>query len=280
MTSLKIYSSFIKLEHTLFSLPLLFAGALLAGQGWPSFQLTVLIVLAGGSARVVALVLNRIIDRRIDAKNPRTKDRHLSSGQMRVLEASLIGLLALLIYLFAAWTISDFCLRLSWIPLLGFAAYPYFKRLTKWTHVGLGLVWSLVPLAGYFAVQPTWEGSAPVLFLALFSVLWLAGFDIIYATMDEEFDRTAGLYSLPSKIGTARALKWAALFHFLAFLTLILIYAIWLSGPVTVMLLVGIGALLYMEYSYSKNVNLAFFHINTIIGFVVLLMVLSGLKGV
>lgn len=280
MTNLKNYGSFIKIEHTLFSLPLLFAGALIAQGKWPSLSVTLLIVLAGGSARITALVLNRILDRKIDALNPRTKDRHLISGKLALWEAWLLGVTGLLVYLLASWSLSDFCLKLSWIPLLGFIAYPTFKRFTKWTHVGLGLVWSMIPLAGFFAVKSSVDGIAPVIFLCFFSVFWLAGFDIIYATMDEEFDRKAGVYSLPAAWGIPQALRMAGLFHLVAFLSLIVFYLVFLSGPITVMLLTIIGILLFMEYRMSNNVTLAFFHINTVIGFVVLLLVMSGLKGV
>ena len=280
MTSLSKYTSFIKFEHTLFSLPLLFAGALFAEGKWPTFRVTVLIIIAGASARVVALVLNRIIDREIDRKNPRTANRHLSSGAMSLLEGWLVGVIGLGVYVYAAWLLSDFCLRWSWIPILGFAAYPFFKRFTKWAHVGLGAVWSIVPLSGYFAVRPSLQGTAPVFVLGFFSLFWLAGFDIIYATQDEEFDRRAGLYSLPAAFGSGRALRFAALFHFVSFVALLVLYIFWLSGPITVMLLTSIGILLLLEQLYSQSIDLAFFHINSIIGITVLIFVLSGLKGV
>ncbi len=280
MNSLKKYSSFIKLEHTLFSLPLFFAGALFAENEWPGLRTTVLIVLAGGSARIVALALNRIIDRHVDRQNPRTQARPLSTGAMSSGEAWLVALIGLAIYLFSAWLISGFCLTLSWIPLVGFAAYPYFKRFTKWAHLGLGLVWALVPLAGFFAVKPSFEGVLPAATLALFTVFWLAGFDIIYATSDEEFDREAGLYSLPACWGAAKALGVAALFHWLAFLCLVVIYSVWLSGPVTVMLLVTIGILLFLEQKFSHYVDAAFFQMNVFVGFAVLFFILTGVKGV
>lgn len=280
MSKLANYSSFVKIEHTLFSLPLLFAGSLLARTQWPSLRTFLLIVLAGGSARIVALVLNRVIDREIDGRNPRTRDRHLSSGKMTLVEAAALGGVSLIIYLLSAWAISEFCLKLSWVPLVGFAAYPFFKRLTKWTHVGLGIVWALIPIAGFFAVKPSFVGVTSALILGLFSVFWLAGFDIIYATQDEDFDRAAGLHSLPAAWGARRALRLAGFFHLLAFLTLVLLYGVWLSGPFTVILLMLIGILLFVEYKMSSNVNLAFFHINTMIGFVVFFFVLAGLNGV
>lgn len=280
MNRLQLYANFIKIEHTLFSLPLLLAGAVFAENRFPSLRVLLLILVAGAGARTVALVLNRVIDRHIDRRNPRTQERHLASGAMNLYEAWGVALFGLILYLWAAWSLSMFCLKLSWIPLVAFTSYPYFKRFTKWTHVGLGLVWSLVPIGGFFAVKPSLNGIGPVVMLALFSVFWLAGFDIIYATLDEEFDRDAGVRSLPSAWGTERALKTAALFHILAFLILVLLYGIWLAGPMTVMLLTIIGVLLWLEQKFSPYVDFAFFKMNVAIGVVVFLFVLSGTKGV
>ena len=280
MSHLTKYSTFIKLEHTLFSLPLIFAGAIIAQNQVPSLRVIALILVAASSARVVAMTLNRIIDREIDKRNPRTQGRHLPAGTMKLYEAWLIVFLCLGIYLLAAWLLNDVCLRLAWVPLVGFAAYPFFKRFTKWTHVGLGLVWSFVPVAGFLAVRPTWEGIGPALALGVFSIFWLAGFDIIYATMDEDFDREAGVKSLPAAWGGKRALRFSAVLHLLAFIALVVLYAVWFSGPITVMLLALAGALLFMEQWFSAYVDMAFFQMNAAIGFVIFFFVLAGLKGV
>ncbi len=280
MKLLQKYASFIKLEHSLFSIPLLFSGAVLAGNKWPSLRVTALILIAGVSARVVDMTLNRIIDRHIDKLNPRTELRHLPVGAVSLWGAWGTVLLALGIYLFSAWLLSEFCLRYSWIPLVAFAAYPYFKRFTKWTHVGLGLVWALVPIGGFFAVKPSVEGIIPVVLLGLFCIFWLAGFDIIYATLDEQFDKEAGVKSLPAAWGSERALKMAGTFHLVSFVVLLVLYSVWLSGPLTVMLLGMIGILLYMEQKFSHYVDLAFFQINVVIGFFVLFFVIAGIKGV
>ncbi len=280
MKPLQKYANFIKLEHTFFSLPLLFAGAVLAEGTLPSLKILGLILLAGAGARTVALVLNRVIDRHIDAKNPRTKERHLAAGTMKLIEAWVIGIVGLVVYVWAAYQLSDFCLKLCWIPLVAFTAYPYFKRITPWTHVGLGLVWALVPLAGFFAVKPSLDGIGPVVTLAVFSVFWLAGFDIIYATLDEEFDRSAGVKSLPAHLGARNALKVSALFHLLAFLTLFVLYGFWLGGPLTVMLLAIVGVLLFLEQYFSAYVDFSFFHVNIWIGVAVLIFVMTGVRGV
>jgi 4-hydroxybenzoate polyprenyltransferase len=199
---------------------------------------------------------------------------------MKLWEAWITVVVGLALYLYSTWLLSDFCLKYSWIPLVAFVLYPMFKRFTKWTHVGLGLVWSLVPLGGFFAVEPSLKGIWPVLILSLFCVFWLAGFDIIYATLDEQFDRESGVNSLPAAWGSKRALKLAGTFHLLSFIALFFLYGIFLSGPVTVMILAMIGILLYLEQKFSHYVDLAFFQINAVIGFFVLFFVIAGIKGV
>jgi len=280
MAVLRKYSSFIKLEHTLFSLPLIFAGAFLANGQWPSLRVTLLIIVAATGARVTAMTLNRIIDRDIDRRNPRTSKRHLPSGEMKLWEAWLVVVLGTGAYYLAAWRLNPVCFNLASIPLAGFALYPFFKRLTRWTHLGLGLVWSFVPVAGFLAVKPSSDGIWPVIVLSIFSVFWLAGFDIIYATQDETFDRENNVKSLPAAWGADKALKLAAVFHGLAFVALAVLYSGWFSGAFTVMLLGLIGLMLIFEQKLSRHVDVAFFKINAALGFVVLLFVLSGLKGV
>jgi 4-hydroxybenzoate polyprenyltransferase len=119
-----------------------------------------------------------------------------------------------------------------------------------------------------------------VLLVALFSVFWLAGFDIIYATLDEDFDRQAGVKSLPAHMGSAKALKVAALFHFLAFVSLVVLYGVWLGGPLTVMMLAIIAVLLFLEQYFSSYVDFSFFHVNVWIGVAVLIFIMTGVKGV
>jgi len=280
MNQFQKYASFIKLEHTLFSLPLILSGAIMAERSWPSMRVLALMLIAAAGARTFALCMNRLIDRRIDKANPRTAGRHIPSGLVKVIVAWIIALLALCIYLWAARLLSVFCFHLAWIPLAAFTAYPYFKRFTKWSHLGLGLVWSLVPLAGYFAVKPSFEGIFPVLLLGIFSIFWLAGFDVIYAIDDEAFDREAGLHSLPSALGLDRALRLSGLFHAIAFVSLVILYGVWLAGPITVILLMVIGLLLYLEHQFANYVDVAFFKMNVAIGCVVLFFVVSGIKGV
>src|SRR5919109_1682195 len=181
MQRLKTYGSFVKVEHTLFSFPLILSGAFLAARGVPQLRTLVLILIAAFGARTAALGLNRIIDREIDRRNPRTKERELPSGKISLLEASVVVGGGILIYLIAAYLICDFVLYLSPIPLVVFTFYPYMKRFTSLCHFGVGLGLSLSPIGGWFAVRCSANEIIPPLLLSLFTFFWVSGFDVIYA---------------------------------------------------------------------------------------------------
>lgn len=273
---LGLYGRFLKLEHTLFSLPVLLGGVLLAGKGWPSWRLLGLILLAATAARTLALCLNRIIDRNIDRKNPRTADRELAAGRLSLWDALLLTTGSLLAYVWAAREINDFCLTWCWLPVLLFVIYPTLKRFTWLCHVGLGITWAMAPLAGWFAVRPGFADALPAYLLALFSVFWLAGFDVIYATMDEEFDRREGLFSIPSRFGRQGALRISSFLHWGAFLSLVALYVAALSGVAAAFLLLVTGLLLFLEHMNTEKVDFAFFQINILTGVVVMAMIWTG----
>jgi 4-hydroxybenzoate polyprenyltransferase len=275
---LAAYSRFVKIEHTLFSLPLLFAGAVLADWRWPDWRVTGLILVAGTGARTLALSLNRMIDRNVDRKNPRTANRELATGALSLGDAALIAVAGLLAYIWAARELSVFCLIWSWVPVLFFAIYPTLKRFTAFSHFGLGLTWSLAPLGGWFAVRPGFAGAWPAVILAAFSFFWLSGFDIVYATLDEEFDRREGLYSMPARVGRQTALRISSLLHGLAFICLATLYATALSGVWAAFLMMLAGFLFFVEHILVDNVDLAFFKLNVIAGFIVLGMVVLGVQ--
>lgn len=272
----RAYVRFIKIEHTLFSLPVLLAGAILAARGLPDWRTLVLVLLAGTGARTLAMSLNRLIDKNIDRKNPRTAGRELPAGILSVWDAILVSLAGLAVYLWAAQALNDFCLRWSWLPVVLFILYPTLKRFTWLCHFGLGLAWALAPLGGWFAVRPGFAGSWPAWFLAAFSFFWLAGFDIIYATLDEEFDRQERLYSLPARWGRSRALQASGLLHLAAFLCLAGLYLTSLNGVGAAFCMIVAGFLLFLEHIVVDSVDLAFFKINIVAGFVVLGMVALG----
>jgi len=277
MSKLKNYANFIKFEHTLFSLPLIFAGTFLAAKGLPDWKLLILIVLAATGARTSALAINRILDRRIDALNPRTEDRELPSGKISLTKAYIITVLALILYFISAYLICDLVLYLSPIPLIVFIVYPLMKRFTPFCHFGVGLGLALAPLGGWVAVTCSFEGILPAVVLSLFTFCWVAGFDIIYATLDEEFDKKAGIYSMVSVYGRGTALMVSSALHQSAFFFVAFLYFFMFKSIVAGVFLVLIGALLFLEHRKAENVDLAFFKINILVGFAIFLFVLSGI---
>lgn len=277
MRRLKTYGSFVRVEHTLFSFPLILSGSFLAAGGIPPIKLLILILLAGFGARTAALGLNRIIDREIDRRNPRTRVRELPSGRMGLGEALTIVGVGVLLYFASAYLICNLVLYLSPIPLFVFTLYPYMKRFTYLCHFGVGLGLALAPLGGWVAVSCSLNDILPPLLLSLFTLFWVSGFDIIYATLDEEFDREGGLFSLVSRFGRSRALFISALLHIFAFLALSVLCFYEFRSPYAASFLLIIGFLLYLEHKKSHDVDLAFFRINAVLGVFVFFFVLSGI---
>jgi len=274
------YNRFVKMEHTLFSLPLLFSGSFLAVGRLPSWRLSGLIILAGFGARTAAFAFNRIIDRHIDRLNPRTAGRELPSRRMTLVEAWGVGAAGTVVYVWAAAQIAPLCLYLSPVPLAIFLYYPYLKRFTVLTHFGIGAADAMAPLGGWLAVRQSFTDVGPALWLGAFTFFWVSGFDVIYATMDEAFDRAQGLHSLPARFGKATALKLSALLHVLAFGCLIALYiTAFRPSPVTLSTLAALGGLLFLEHRLSNDVELAFFKINAVLGFGVLGFVATGARG-
>ena len=276
---LKAYAGFVKLEHSIFSLPLIVAGTLLHTYGWPRPSLLAWIFLAAVGGRVLAMGLNRIIDAELDAANPRTRQRELPRGAMRRREAWSIIVVAGALYVFSAAAIAPICLWLSPIPVALFVGYPYLKRVTALSHLGLGVTWSMAPLGGWLAASKTLTAFGEIGWLWLFSVLWVTGFDIIYATMDEAFDRKAGLHSLPVELGKIKALQVAAVIHAAAFLALAALWRTQLYSPIAWSWLLAVGVLFIWQHAVAeRRPEFAFFQLNGIIGFLVLGFVASGLR--
>lgn len=273
---MKKFFSFVKIEHTLFTLPLIYSGLLLGLDSAPDPMLLILVLLSAAGARTAAFALNRIIDRNIDKRNPRTAVRELPSGRMSLREAAGVLAAGCAVYFGAAALISPFCLMLSPIPLVIFVVYPYMKRFTAFAHFGVGLGMSMAPLGGYFAASPSFDNLLPAALLCLFTVFWGAGFDIIYATLDEEFDRQERLYSFVSRFGRGRALLWSAVFHAVAFACLAGLFfttiRTWYAAP----FLFLTGGMLWFEQRRASNIELSFFRINAGLGFVVFAMIATG----
>lgn len=180
------------------------------------------------------------------------------------------------LYFGSAALISSFCLMLSPIPLLIFTLYPYAKRYTVFAHFGVGLGMSMAPLGGYFAASPSFGNILPAVLLCLFTLFWGTGFDIIYATLDEEFDRNERLFSFVARFGKERALVWSAFFHLMGFACLTLLFFTTIRTWYALPFLMGTGILLWIEQRKASNVELAFFRINAGLGFVVFAMIAIG----
>ena len=242
----------------------------------PSAGLLILVLLAAVGARTAAFALNRIIDRDIDRRNPRTSMRELPGGKMKLTEARSVLLVGCGLYFASSALISTFCLLLSPIPLIVFVAYPYMKRFTALAHFGVGLGMSMAPLGGWFAASPSFDNILPAALLCLFTIFWGTGFDIIYSTLDEEFDRKENLFSFVSKLGRKKALAYSAFFHFIGFIALIFLFFTTIHTWYALPFLLLTGVMLWFEQRKAANVELAFFKINAALGFAVFAMIIVG----
>jgi len=282
---LRTYGSFVRFEHTLFSLPLIIAGVFSAPGPPLSAARWALIAVAAVGARTAAMALNRLIDRRLDALNPRTRARELPAGRMRIAEAWLLLAVSASVYLVACAAFGPWFLKVAAIPLAVFTAYPYLKRFTPLCHFGVGAALALAPLAGYAAAHPDLVLITPALWLSAFALAWVSGFDIIYATLDEAFDRAHGVRSMVAWLGRKRALTVAAVLHAAAFLCLVCAVIVLLGPsphrtgwamPASLLALATTGVLLYLEQRWAEDVDLAFFKVNVFVGFGVLATVLAA----
>jgi 4-hydroxybenzoate polyprenyltransferase len=282
---LRTYASFVRFEHTLFSLPLILAGVFsVAGPALAALR-WLLVALAAVGARTAAMTLNRVIDRRLDAVNPRTRTRELPAGRMRLAEAVALLGLSTGTYLAACAALGSWYLRVAIVPFAVFALYPYLKRFTPLCHAGVGLALALAPLAGFAAAHADLRAGGAAFALAGFALGWVTGFDIIYATLDEVFDRAHGVHSMVVWLGRARALRVSWLLHVAAMAALG--FAAWrvaFSGGAprvawlvaTALCFAGTVTLLWLEQRWAEDVNLAFFKTNVAVGFLVLATVLAA----
>ena len=258
---------FTKIEHTAFSLPLLFTGAWLgAGQAWPPVGIVVLIVLAATGARVYGMALNRIIDHRIDAQNPRTAQRELPSGVMNLKTAGAITLTGLVAYLSACAILGPWCLVLSPLPLIPLTGYSFLKRFTVLCHFGIGLCLAMAPLGAYVATAGHPCFSPAVVVFSLFVFFWLSGADIIYAILDIQHDRKNGIFSIPACLGADRAQAVSAGLHFAALMCLVLMLMLIQAGSAAVFALIVTAFFMISMYLPFVPVEKRFFPLATLAG--------------
>lgn len=228
MGKVRVFLEMIRFEHTVFALPFAYMGAVLGGVAGlgrlPTWEEIAWITLAMVGARSAAMGLNRLIDRRIDAKNPRTAHRAIPAGRIGVREASAFVVVSFALLFFAAFQLQPICVRLLPIAVVLLVGYSYTKRFTWGCHLVLGLTIGLAPLGGWIAV--TGEPSLAAFVLYASVACWIAGFDILYACQDVEFDRREGLYSIPCRFGVARALWIARALHAMTAVGFLLLFVV------------------------------------------------------
>jgi 4-hydroxybenzoate polyprenyltransferase len=209
------HANLVRLPHTIFALPFALVGVVLASYlARITIGDVVWVIIAFTSARFAAMGFNRIVDREIDARNPRTRSREIPSGTMSVREASVAVTIASLVFFVAAWQLNLMCLILAPLALAWVLFYSYTKRFTRWSHLVLGIGLSIAPVGGYLAITGQWSSPWWMLIaLAIAVATWVGGFDILYALQDVSFDRENGLYSLPATFGEANALGIARVLH-------------------------------------------------------------------
>src|SRR5437667_9560295 len=272
------YINFVKLPHTIFALPFALLGVIVASYKRPvTWRVAILVIVAFTAARFVAMGFNRIADRRLDARNPRTQGRELPTGRLTVSQAWAAVLGAMVLFLWAAWALNPLCAALAPVALIWIATYSYTKRFTDWTHLWLGGALAIAPVGGYVAVTGAW--SDPwwlLLVIALAVTCWVAGFDIFYALQDEAFDRAERLRLLWVRLGQAGGIFAASLLPGMAIVALVA-FGYGAGLGVAYFGGVGIGAgLIAWEHQLVRpcdlsRLNAAFFTANGIVSIVVFL---------
>lgn len=269
---IKVFLEMIKFSHTLFALPFAFSGALLAARGIPSAGQVLWILLAMVGARTAAMGLNRLIDAEIDARNPRTAARAIPAGLISKGSVAFFIVISILLLLLAAYRLNPLCLKLAPLALFFLVLYSYCKRFTSLAHVVLGICLAGAPVGAWIAIRG--DVTLPPLLLGAAVMFWVAGFDILYALQDLEFDRQAGLHSIPVKLGVTGSLWLARLF---SLIMIALLLWLWLAASLGVAFLCGITAvsllLLYEHWLLRdgdlSRLDLAFFTMNGYVSIII-----------
>ena len=280
------WASFVKFSHTVFALPFALASMMLAARdtrGWPGWRTFLLVLAAMVGGRTCAMAFNRIVDRRFDALNPRTADRHLPAGQISLPNAVVLCVLSGGVLVAASWALNPLCFALSPVALFLVCFYSLTKRFTDFTHLWLGIALAIAPVGAWLAVRGGFEFLPEVdgvrmlsrsafvpLVMAVAVLLWLFGFDIIYATQDYEFDRRNRLHSLVVRWGPKNALGVAFIAHLLLWGVLALLGALAAFRLAYWLGLLVIGVLLLLEHLFARkrdtrSINIAFLKLNGVI---------------
>jgi 4-hydroxybenzoate polyprenyltransferase len=256
-----------------------FLGAVLAADGLPTLQQIVWITVAMFGARSAAMTFNRIIDKSFDGANPRTANRELPSGKLSVNFAWAFFVASVLLFLLASYSLNWLTLALSPVALLSVLGYSYAKRFTAFAHLILGWSLAISPTAAWIAVRGTLDSPEPLL-LSMLVMMWTAGFDVLYACQDFEFDRKAGLRSIPARFGIKNSLWIARTFHLQSFIVLLLLYLITDLGWLALFGVISVGALMIYQHTLVKaddlsRMNAAFFTTNAFVS-VILFLTFGG----
>lgn len=279
MTAVRHFLDAIKFEHTVFALPFAYVAMVLAADGWPGWPTVLWVTLAMAGARTLAMSVNRLVDRFIDAANPRTARRHLPAGLLAPWQVAAAAGVAGALLLLSAWMLNPLCLALAPLAVLFLVGYSYTKRFTWLSHWILGFTDGIAAAGGWIAVRAAFGPPMYVLWFAL--TVWIAGFDLIYACQDVEFDRQHRLHSVPARFGIPAALATARACHALTVAAFALLgvmmglgWLYWLGVAVVA------GLLVYEHSLVSANdlsrLDIAFFNVNGYIAVILFLAVLAG----
>ena len=279
MSAVRHFLDAIKFEHTVFALPFAYVAMVLAADGWPGWHVLIWVTLAMVGARTLAMSVNRLADRWIDARNPRTRSRHLPVGLLSPAQVGAAAVAAAALLLVSAAMLNPLCLALAPLAVLFLVGYSYTKRFTWLSHWILGFTDGIAAAGGWIAVRGQFDPPVFILWFAL--TVWIAGFDLIYACQDVEFDRAEGLHSVPARFGVAAALRIAQVCHVLTVAAFALLG--WTLG-LGVLYWAGVAVvagLLVYEHSLVSpgdlsRLDMAFFNVNGYIAVILLAAVLAG----
>ena len=280
LQNLRVTLEMIKWEHLIFALPFALCGAMLAAGGWPAWHQLAWIIVAMVSARSAAMAFNRVADAAIDAANPRTRTRALPAGALTPSFVATFVVLSCAVFVLAASRLNHLTLILSPLALAIVLLYSYTKRFTRWSHLVLGFALGIAPAAAWIAVRASLDPR--ILLLTAAVTFWVGGFDVLYACQDFDFDREAGLHSVPRYFGIRAALAIARLFHAIMLLLLIALVIAFGLGQLAIAGIVAVAILLAYEHSLVSTrdlskLNAAFFTMNGVISVVFFVFVAADL---
>jgi len=278
--NLRVTLEMIKWEHSVFALPFALCGAMLAAGGLPTLHQVVWIIVAMVAARSAAMAFNRLADASIDAANPRTSARALPTGQLTPAFVATFVVLSSVVFIAAAAELNRLALWLSPVALAVLLLYSYTKRFTRWSHLVLGFALGIAPSAAWIAVRGSLDPR--ILLLTAAVTFWVAGFDVLYACQDFDFDRASGLQSIPRYLGISRALWVARAFHVLMLLLLAALLVAFGMGKLAIAGVAVVAVLLAYEHSLVsagdlRKLNAAFFTMNGVISVVFFVFVAGDL---